>query len=146
MMSQRTLTGDDSIFQRPDDMSSRVHLPIEVQGRDCWTSFDPTSLHSYISRAAAAHLPQTELHSPHTTRLTGTPQPIEEVCLVIADVEGRSVDFLANVIEDIGRDESGREIDVVFGSIAMKQSNIKIDPANKKLDFTNYGRMIVEFC
>ena len=124
---------------------SRVHQEIDVAGRKCWTLFDSETRNSYITSSAATdQLPQ-ELRQPRRIWLGGTIRQVNEVCLVLAKVEDHPLDFQADVVDRIGPDEDGREIDVLFGSLAMKLWSIKFDLANGRLDFTHYSRTFVEF-
>lgn len=123
----------------------RIREEIDIEGRKCWTVFDADRLHSFITSRAAGNEHRTRLRHPHHTLLTGTRRPIREIGLVMANVEGHAVDFMAHVVDEIGRDDNGREIDVLFGSLAMKQWDIKPDVANGRLDFTHYTKAFVEF-
>jgi hypothetical protein len=38
------------------------------------------------------------------------------------------------VIEDIGKDEDGKLIEILFGALAMQQWGIRLNPAEEKLD------------
>ena len=62
-----------------------------------------------------------------------------------ASVEGNPVEFQANVIDEIGKDEEGRSIDVLFGAIAMQLWGIKLDVPAEKLDLTHLTHDFVEF-
>lgn len=123
----------------------RIRKEIEVAGRKCWTLFDPETRQSYITSEAAANLLCEKLRQPRQTSLTGVAQQIQEICLVIAKLEGYSVDFLAHVVDEIGRDEHGCDIDILFGSLAMKQWGITPDLATGRLDLTHYGSTFVEY-
>lgn len=49
------------------------------------------------------------------------------------------------MIEDIGRDENGRTIEILFGALAMQQWGIRPVPDEERLDLTHYPDEFVEF-
>ena len=77
--------------------------------------------------------------------LGGKNHQITRTCIVIADIEGRSLDFQAWVIDEIGIDEDGRRIDVLFGALAMQLWGIKLDLPNERIDFTHFSTEFVEY-
>lgn len=123
----------------------RIREEIDVDGRTCWTLFDSGARNSYITKDAASGLPLRALPQPRYTRLGGATHQITHACLVVAEIEGRSVDFQAWVADDIGRDEDGRTIDVLFGALAMQLWGIKLDLPNERLDFTHFSTDFVEY-
>lgn len=123
----------------------RIRTEIGINGRRCWTLFDSGARHSYISRRGASDLDVEPLRQPRRAMLGGSSHDITEACLVQADIEGHPVEFQASVIDEIGEDEEGRSIDVLFGALAMQLWGIRLDPPNERLDFTHYTRDFVEF-
>jgi hypothetical protein len=67
------------------------------------------------------------------------------MCLVFARVEGYSLDFEANVVEDIGKNEDGRRIEVLFGALAMQAWGLKLDPQSERIDWSNFSTDLVEY-
>jgi len=49
------------------------------------------------------------------------------------------------VIKDIGKDEDGKPIEILFGALAMQQWGIRLLPAEEKLDLSHYPEEFVEF-
>lgn len=123
----------------------RIREEIDVDGRKCWALFDSGARNSYITQDAASGLPARPLPQPRETLLGGKSHSIEQTCIVIAEIEGHPVDFQAWVIDEIGRDEDGRTIDVLFGALAMQLWGIKLDVPNEKLDFSHYTREFIEY-
>ena len=70
---------------------------------------------------------------------------MKEVCLLVASVEGHPLEFQASVIDTIGQDEDGREIDVLFGALAMQLWGIRLDLPNERLDFSHFAHDFLEF-
>jgi hypothetical protein len=118
---------------------------IDLGGRKCWTLFDPERRHSFITSDAAADECRHKLQQSYRARFHEEVQVISESCTVMANIEDHPVHFLAWVVGHIGRDEDGREIDVLFGLGEMKHWGIKPDAATGRLDFTHYSRVFVEF-
>lgn len=123
----------------------RIRLNIEIEGHDCWTLFDSGARNSYITKDAAHGSVVLTLREPRSFALGGKSHRITESCLVAARVEGHSVEFHANITDEIGRDEDGKAIEMLFGAIAMQQWGIKLDLPNEKLDLTHLAHDFVEF-
>ena len=123
----------------------RIREEIEVDGRKCWTLFDSGAQNSYITRDAASELIVRTLPQSRQIKLGGANHQITETCIVVADVSGHSLDFQAWVIDEIGRDENGRQIDVLFGALAMQLWNIRLDMRNERLDLSRSSTDFVEF-
>jgi hypothetical protein len=123
----------------------RIRSEIEVDGRHLWTLFDSGARNSYITREAAQGLEVQSLRRPRQAVLGGGTHAVNEACLIQAEIEGHSLEFQASVIEEIGTDEEGRPIDVLFGALAMQLWGIRLDPPNERLDFTHFTRDLLEF-
>ena len=51
----------------------------------------------------------------------------------------------ARVVDEIGNDEDGRPIDILFGALSMQEWGIRLDLQNENLDWTRYTTDFVEF-
>lgn len=49
------------------------------------------------------------------------------------------------VIDEIGADEDGRRIEILFGDLAMQQGGIRPIPDEERLDLSHYPEEFVEF-
>ena len=49
------------------------------------------------------------------------------------------------VIDHIGKDDDGKQIEVLFGAFAMQQWGIRLIPELEKLDLSHYPTEFVEF-
>jgi len=49
------------------------------------------------------------------------------------------------VVDEIGTDEDGRAIEILFGALAMRQWGIRLIPDEEKLDLSHYPDEFVEF-
>lgn len=123
----------------------RIRLSIDVEGHDCWTLFDSGARNSYITKSAAAGSIVIPLKESRAFALGGKAHKIDAACFIQARVEGHPVEFDANVIDEIGKDEEGRPIDVLFGALAMQKWGIKLDVPAEKLDLTHFAHDFVEF-
>ena len=68
-----------------------------------------------------------------------------KAALLVADVEGHIISTNAYVINEIGHDEEGKAIDVLFGALAMQQWGIRLVPKEERLDLTHYPKEFVEY-
>ena len=123
----------------------RIRNEIVVGGEKRWTLFDSGAHHSYIVTDAAPQSDIKSLLAERTMGLGGKSHTVREVCLVFARVEGHLLDFEANVVEEIGKDEDGRRIEVTFGTLAMQAWGLKLDPQNDRIDWSNFSTDFVEF-
>ncbi|HQU45930.1 MAG TPA: hypothetical protein PK867_24160, partial [Pirellulales bacterium] len=62
-----------------------------------------------------------------------------------ADVQGCKISTHAMVLDEIGKDEDGKPIEVLFGALAMQQWGIRPVPDEEKLDMSQYPKEFVEF-
>ncbi len=123
----------------------RIRENLKIKGRDCWTLFDSGARNSYVVQRATDGLSVVQLEEPRSFALGGKAHSITASCLVQARVEGHAVEFHANVTDEIGKDEDGKPIEMLFGAIAMQQWGIKLDLPNEKLDLTHLAHDFVEF-
>ena len=49
------------------------------------------------------------------------------------------------MLDEIGKDENGRPIEILFGALAMQQWGIRPVPDEEKLDLSHYSDEFVEF-
>ena len=100
---------------------------------------------SYVTLQAARNLDIKNLHAARSMSLGGTTHNVKQACLVFAQLAGHQLEFQANVVDKIGKDADGREIDVLFGALAMQLWNIKLDLPNERLDLSHFADDFVEF-
>ena len=105
----------------------RVRTFSKLNGKKLWTLFDSGSRNTYIAKAAAKGLRRERLSVPRKAILGGKSHPIKEVCHLDVQIEGHSVDTLARVIDDIGQDEEGKPIEILFGALSMQEWGIHLD-------------------
>jgi len=75
----------------------------------------------------------------------GQVKETNETALLEAEIEGRRISTHAMVIDEIGNDEDGNPIEILFGALAMQQWGIRLIPEQEKLDMSHYPEEFVEF-
>ncbi len=123
----------------------RVRQMIAVDGRECWTLFDSGPRNTYVIPEVAELLNTSSTPRTIRTALGGTVKETNTEAVLHAEIEGHSVSTYALVIQNIGLDEDGKAIEILFGALAMQQWGIKLDPPKEKLDLSNYPEEFVEF-
>ena len=123
----------------------RVREPIDVKGRKCWTLFDTGARNTYVVPDVAALLATSQLTKPFRSALGGKVRDATQAAVLDAEVQGCKVSTHAMVIDEIGKDEDGRPIEVLFGALAMQQWGIRPVPDQETLDMSHYTKEFVEF-
>jgi hypothetical protein len=77
--------------------------------------------------------------------LGGSVKETNTEAVLHAEIEGHQISAYALVIENIGKDEDGNLIEILFGALAMQQWGIKLNTPDEKLDLSNYPEEFVEF-
>ncbi len=124
---------------------SRVFGTIHVNGERFRTLFDSGATNSYVTADVARRFSPTRLPVPRPTGIGGEPRQISEVCVSMGKLEGKPIEAEAYVLDEIGRDEKGRRIDILFGALAMQKWNIIIVPKEERLDLSHYPTEFIEF-
>jgi hypothetical protein len=123
----------------------RIRQMIAVDGRKCWTLFHPSTRNTYVIQSVAELLKTFPTPRPIRTALGGTIRESSRVALLEGQVQHHSFSTHAFVVEEIGTDEDGNPIEVLFGSLAMREWGIRLNPAEEKLDLSHYPKEFVEF-
>jgi len=123
----------------------RVRECIKVNGHEFWTLFDTGARNTYVIPAVASLLATSHLSKPFETGLGGKTRQVDNAALLDAEVQGCRISTHAMVIDEIGRDEDGKPIEVLFGALAMQQWGIRPVPDMEKLDMSHYSSEFVEF-
>ena len=92
----------------------RIREFIKVNGKKCWTLFDSGARNTYVTPEVASHLATTQLPKALKSALGGGVKKASKAALLVAQVEGHDISTNAYVINEIGHDEEGRTIDVLF--------------------------------
>ena len=120
-------------------------IPIKVDGRGCWTLFDTGARNTYVIPSVARELKTSKTPLTIRTALGGTVRETNTEAVLHAEIEGHAITTLALVIDEIGRDETGTPIEILFGALAMQQWGIRPIPDEERLDLSHYPREFIEF-
>jgi len=122
----------------------KIRQTIKVDGQECWTLFDTGARNTYVIPSVAQIL-TTSLIRPHRTALGGGVKETNTAALLEAEIQGHSISTHALVIDEIGRDEDGKPIEILFGALAMQQWGIRPIPDEERLDLSHYPEEFLEF-
>ena len=118
---------------------------IDVDGRRCWTLFDTGARNTYVTPSVAQLLKTSTTPRSIRTALGGGVKETNTEAVLHAEIEGHSISTYALVIDEIGKDEEGKPIEILFGALAMQQWGIRPIPDEEKLDLSHYPEEFVEF-
>lgn len=123
----------------------RVREAIEVDGRRCWTLFDTGARNTYVTEAVAQMLATSTTPQPIRSALGGSVRETQTAALLEGRIQGRPFSTHALVLEQIGIDEDGKPIEILFGALAMQQWGIRPVPDEERLDLSHYPQEFTEF-
>jgi hypothetical protein len=123
----------------------RVRQTIKVDGQECWTLFDTGARNTYVTPSVARVLQTSTMAHAFKTALGGGVKETNVSALLEAEIQGHPISTHALVIEEIGKDEDGKPIEILFGALAMQQWGIRPIPDEERLDLTHYPDEFVEF-
>lgn len=123
----------------------RICQMINVGGRGRWTLFDTGARNTYIVPEVASALTTSRVDRPFRSALGGAIKQSSETAILEGEVEGRRISTHAMVIDEIGSDEGGTRIEILFGALAMQQWGIRPIPDEEKLDLSHYPEEFLEF-
>jgi hypothetical protein len=127
-----------------EDMG-RIRRKIKVDGREFWTLFDTGARNTYIVPVVAEVLGTRKLAHVFRSAIGGQVKEAHASSILEAEVEGLPIATQAMVVDEIGLDEDGKPIEILFGALAMQQWGIRPIPDEERLDLTHYPRVFVEF-
>ncbi|MBI4263729.1 MAG: hypothetical protein HY657_05100 [Acidobacteria bacterium] len=107
--------------------------------------FDTGARNTYVIPSVARILKTSPTPRPIRTALGGAVRESTTAALLEAEIQGRPVSTHALVIDEIGKDENGVAIEVLFGALAMQQWGIRPVPDEERLDLSHYPEEFVEF-
>ncbi len=123
----------------------RIRQSIKVDGQECWTLFDTGARNTYVIPSVAQVLKTSAMRHAFRTALGGEVRETNTSAILEAEIEGHSIATHALVIEEIGKDEDGKPIEILFGALAMQQWGIRLTPDEERLDLSHYPDEFVEF-
>lgn len=123
----------------------RIRQAIQVDGKTCWTLFDTVARNTYVIPAVARVLKTSATPRTIRTALGGAVRETNTAAVLEAEIDGRPISTHALVIDEIGRDEDGTQIEILFGALAMQQWGIRPVPDEERLDLSHYPEEFLEF-
>jgi len=123
----------------------RVREMVKVDGQEYWVLFDTGTRSTYVVPPVTEKLRMTQTPHPIRTALGGRVKVTTCTALLQAEVQGHLVSTHALVVDEIGKDEDGRRIEILFGALAMRQWGIRPVPDEERLDLSHYPEEFVEF-
>lgn len=79
------------------------------------------------------------------TALGGEVRETKTAAILEAEIQSHPISTHALVIDEIGKDEDGKPIEILFGALAMQQWGIRPIPDEERLDLSHYPDEFVEF-
>jgi len=123
----------------------RIRQTIKVDGQECWTLFDTGARNTYVIPSVAQILKTSKMAHAYRTAIRGEVKETNTAAILEAEIEGHPITTHALVLKDIGRDEDGKPIEILFGALAMQQWGIRPVPDEERLDLKHYPDEFVEF-
>ena len=128
-----------------EEALGRIRDHITVNGRKLWTMFDSGARNTYVVADVATDMLTWKISPPEPAVLGGKTHKITRECMLIGTIQGLRVRTHARVIQELGKDENERPIDVLFGALAMQEWGIRLVPEEERLDLTHYPKEFVEY-
>src|SRR5437899_424026 len=123
----------------------RVRENIDVKGHQFWTLFDTGARNTYVVPGVAALLATSPMPEPFRPSLGGKVHEEKQAAVLDAEIQGCKISTHAMVLDEIGKDENGKPIEVLFGALAMQQWGIRPIPDKEELDMSHYSKDFLEF-
>jgi len=123
----------------------RIRQSIKVNGHECWTLFDTGARNTYVISSVAGILKTSAMPRAFRTALGGQVRETNTAAILEAEIEGHPISTHALVLDEIGKDEDGKAIEILFGALAMQQWGIRPIPDEERLDLSHYPEEFVEF-
>ena len=122
-----------------------IRQTIKVDGQECWTLFDTGARNTYVIQSVAKALKTLPTPRKIRTALGGGVKETNTEAFLHAEIQGHTISTHALVLDEIGKDEDGKPIEILFGALAMQQWGIRPIPDEERLDLSHYPEEFVEF-
>ncbi|MBU0568374.1 hypothetical protein KJ693_00800 [bacterium] len=123
----------------------RIRRYVEVGEHKYWTLFDTGARNTYVAKEVSLNLPTFDLPEVNPVSLGGKLHNVVKYSNLTCKVEGYHVLAHARVLDEIGRDEDGKKIEVLMGALTMQEWGIIPVPEKESLDMSHYPKEFVEF-
>lgn len=123
----------------------RIRKNIVIDNKNYWTLFDSGSRNNYIIKRICKNLPAFHLLKPQPVSLGGKAHKVDTICFIQGLIKGLPFQMNSRVLENIGKDDDKKNIEILIGALTMQEWGIKLDMEKEELDMTNYPKEFVEF-
>ena len=123
----------------------RVRQNIKVDGRECWTLFDTGARNTCVIPAVGQLLKTAKMAHLFRSAIGGEVKETDVAAVLEAEIDGRPISTHAMVVDEIGTDDAGKPIEILFGALAMQQWGIRPLPDEERLDLTHYPKEFIEY-
>ena len=123
----------------------RIRRNIDILEKPHWTLFDSGARNTYIVKDATQGLHVQDLPTTLPSAMGGVVHQVRQSCLLHAEIDHKFVETHARIVDEIGKDEEGKRIEILFGALSMQEWGIHLDLPNERLDLTHYSTTFVEF-
>ena len=125
----------------------RIYDRIVVDGESLHTLFDTGAWNNYVTRSAATRCDLTphKLRRPVRTTLGGERTIHKHFVVLQGTIHKLPLYIEAFVLDDLGKGEDRKPLDLIFGLLAMEKWGVAPDVKRKKIDLTNFTREFIEF-
>lgn len=123
----------------------RVKDNITINKKNYWTLFDTGSRNCYLISEVAKDFPIQKLPVEFKVALGGSSHSLNETVSLFAEIQNNPIHFEAYIIDHLGKDEQGKEIQILFGALAMQKWGIEANVKKEQVDLTHYSKEFLEF-
>lgn len=123
----------------------RVRENIQVNGKSFWALFDTSSRNTYVTHKVARGLTKIKLVVPFKVSLGGKKHTLREVVSFAARLKGKPIYLQGFLVDRLGTDEDGKEIQILFGALDMQRWGVRVLTDEERLDMSRYSREFVEY-
>ncbi len=123
----------------------RIRQNIDIMGHKCWALFDSGAKNTYVIQDVARSLPVFEIKSTESVSLGGKIHQVTKNCWFEGILEGFPIRCHARILNNIGTDDDGKNIEILIGALTMQEWGIRLDMEAEKLDMSHYPKEFVEF-
>ena len=123
----------------------RIYEYIEINGDKFLALFDTGERSTYVTEKVARKLRTDDIGFEQKVLLGGKEHIVKKYCELKCKLQNLSIITLARVIDNIGKDEEGKDIDILIGAITMQEWGIVPVPEEEKIDMSHYPKEMVEF-
>jgi hypothetical protein len=81
----------------------------------------------------------------YEVKLGGKTHKLKENVILKAKLKGKLIETRALVIDRTGTDEKDKEIEILFGALAMQEWGIELNLRKETIDLTHYPKEFIEF-